>query len=380
MTAKYASALAIRQPEVAAAPQAPAIDELSQSALQRRFKPLFRPRPIIYWADMLASAFIGWGAFALFLAVPATGIVGLCALAAAVLGMYRAALFIHEIAHLKHRSILGFVPAWNALVGIPMLVPSLMYSGTHADHHRRSQFATDEDPEYEAYAAWDPLRIVGSFLVLMVVPVALLVRWGVVGPLSYLLPPLRRFLVERASTLVINPNYRRRQLKDSEVWEWGWQEGLLALWIWAVVCAVAQGWVPVDWIWRWYALPAGILLLNHARTLAAHRYYNDDRLPVDRVGQLLDSINLTGDSWMTPLAAPVGLRFHALHHLLPTLPYHSLGVVHRTLTRELPADSPYHDTARRSMLGGLGALLAYARRNTARASGPTEPSYTSRPR
>ena len=52
----------------------------------------------------------------------------------------------------------------------------------------------------------------------------------------------------------------------------------------------------------------------------------------------------------TSLIAPVGLRYHALHHHLPSLPYHSLGAVHRALVAELPPDSPYHRTERDSVL------------------------------
>jgi fatty acid desaturase len=129
---------------------------------------------------------------------------------------------------------------------------------------------------------------------------------------------------------------------------------------------------------RWYLVPAAILTLNHIRTLAAHRYDNAERAAVDRTGQLLDSINLTGGSWLTAVAAPVGLRYHALHHLLPTLPYHSLGVVHRTLDRELPVSSPYRDTALPTMAAGFSGLLAYARRHQLRAA--AGPTYTSRPR
>jgi fatty acid desaturase len=326
---------------------------------------------------MLAAATIGWAGFALFVTHASLSPLALLGYVAAVVGLYRAALFIHEIAHLKHGVIDGFETGWNLLVGIPLLVPSLMYTGTHGDHHRHSQFGTEEDPEYERIAAWIPARIALSFLTMLAVPLLLALRWGVLGPLSYLFPPLRRLVIERASTLVINPAYRRRQLKPSEVWDWAWQEALAASVIWAMAAACLTGALEWTFLLKWYALPAGVLVLNHTRTLAAHRYENDSKAPLDRMGQLLDSINLTGRSWLTPLAAPVGQRFHALHHLLPTLPYHSLGQVHRALERELPADSPYRLTARDGIIDGMKGLFAYARRN-ARA-GRSAPAAVRRP-
>ena len=44
------------------------------------------------------------------------------------------------------------------------------------------------------------------------------------------------------------------------------------------------------------------------------------------------------------LWAPVGLRYHALHHWIPSLPYHNLGRVHRLLVARLQADAPYRAT------------------------------------
>ena len=76
-------------------------------------------------------------------------------------------------------------------------------------------------------------------------------------------------------------------------------------------------------------------------------------------------MNVPGNPLITTLWAPVGLRFHALHHLLPGLPYHSLGAAHRRLLAELPADSPYRQT----LVSGLWPTLVQLFRSSARSGG-----------
>ena len=44
------------------------------------------------------------------------------------------------------------------------------------------------------------------------------------------------------------------------------------------------------------------------------------------------------------LVAPVGLRYHALHHWIPSLPYHNLGRAHRLLVSVLAPDALYSAT------------------------------------
>jgi len=223
------------------------------------------------------------------------------------------------------------------------MLPSLMYVGSHRDHHRQTTFGTVEDPEYAPIARWSGLRVTRFVLSVIAVPLLLALRWGVLGPISYFVPSLRRLVVERGSTLVINPVYRRPLPHGRHAIRWGVQEASAALVFWTVVICGISGWLPPRWLLHWYVVAAGILLVNQVRTLAAHRYNNDGRL-LDVTEQLLDSVTLNG--WPTPtvLAAPVGLRYHALHHLLPTVPYHSLGALHRLLLHELPQDSPYRRT------------------------------------
>ncbi|MDB5457046.1 MAG: fatty acid desaturase, partial [Caulobacter sp.] len=72
----------------------------------------------------------------------------------------------------------------------------------------------------------------------------------------------------------------------------------------------------------------------------------------------LDSVNVPPPALLPALWAPVGLRYHGLHHLLPRLPYHNLGRAHRRLSSVLPARSAYHRINHQGLIAGLGELRA----------------------
>ena len=132
---------------------------------------------------------------------------------------------------------------------------------------------------------------------------------------------------------MLNPRYRRAAPKGRDTVRWATQEVAAAVLVWLVAWGVAAGTIPLHWLLQWYLVLAGALVLNQARNLAAHRYESDGR-PMDSLGQLLDTITVEGRV-LSALAAPVGLRYHALHHYLATVPYHSLGALHRRLASEL---------------------------------------------
>lgn len=320
-----------------------------RNEIMRRFAGAFRVRPWCYWMDMLTSAAVGWTCFAVAVGAPAFSPLNLFATLGAIFALLRAALFIHELAHVKPGDLPGFHLVWSLLVGIPVLVPSIMYVGSHMDHHRPSGFGTLDDPEYAPIARWSRSRIVLFVATVAFVPFLLVVRWGLLGPISWLVPRLRRVVIERMSTLVINDGYRRPLPTGKRAERWLREEQAVAVFVWGVAAALWLGWLPAGAIAQWLVVAAGILVVNQVRTLAAHGYENEGQ-PVDSEGQLLDSINLTGWPLVTSLIAPVGLRYHALHHHLPSLPYHSLGQVHRALVAELPPDSAYHRTERDSVL------------------------------
>ena len=334
--------------------------EFPAAELRRRFANAFPPQPLLYWGDLFASAGVGWGAFTIGATASSGTVLHLTATGVAVVALLRAAIFIHEITHLRDGSLPGFAVSWNLIVGFPLLLPSLMYVGSHNDHHRQPTFGTSYDPEYAPLAHWSWGRILWFVVSLVFVPALLILRWGVLGPLAFFLPRLRRLLIERASTLVTNPDYRRPAPRGKHAVRWLIQEIAVALTVWGVAASIDQGWLSLQWIVQWYIVMTGIALVNQVRTLAAHRYDNDGS-QLDATAQLLDSVTLSGWTFPTVLAAPLGLRFHALHHVLPTVPYHSLGFVHRLLLEELPLDSPYRQTQERGIFAAVKSLLRQSR-------------------
>lgn len=308
--------------------------------IRRRVEDLMPHRPAVYWLDMLASAGIGWGAFWLAGTTPSWDAARIALLVVAGFAFLRAALFIHELSHFRRGVLSGFTTVWNLLVGVPLALPSFMYVGTHLDHHKRKLYGTIRDPEYLPLALMPRWRSVVFVVEMLVVPVLMLLRFGVISPLSWILPPLRRVTIERMSSLVINPAYRRRTPKSEDMREWIILELVLFAAIMAAVAGLASGRLSIHWAVQWYVVATLVAFINQVRTLAAHLYANDGA-EVDTVAQLLDSVNVRGVPVLTDLVFPVGLKYHALHHLLPDMPYHALPAAHRRLMSELPDEAPY---------------------------------------
>ena len=98
---------------------------------------------------------------------------------------------------------------------------------------------------------------------------------------------------------------------------------------------VVLGLFPYTRLVLMYCLATFVLLLNYIRNLVAHRYQNTGA-QMTHAEQLADSITITGHPLWTELFFPLGLRYHALHHLFPGIPYHNLGRAHRRLMEKLP--------------------------------------------
>lgn len=313
---------------------------------------LSAPRPAIYWADFLASVAIGYGALAATIAAPTLAL-GLVAALVSVLALYRAESFVHELTHVKHAALPGFRAGWNALIGVPLLVPSFMYEGVHNLHHAKTRYGTADDPEYLPLALMKPWTLPAFLLIAVLAPIGLLIRYAVLAPLSLLSPKLRTIVVERYSGLVINPAFRRRPPEGEAKTRWIRQEIAASAWAITLLTLVATGTVPLRAFLIFLGIAATVALINQLRTLVAHLWENDGE-PMSVTAQYLDSVNVPPPALLPGLWAPVGLRYHALHHLLPSLPYHALGAAHRRLVAMVDPASPYH----RANYAGMPGLIA----------------------
>jgi fatty acid desaturase len=342
--------------------RAPADDKAMLKAAADLTRDLNSPRPLIYWADMLGCALLGYaGLFtAIFVgSTPAALLAGLVA----VLALYRAGSFIHELTHLKPRSVPAFRLVWNIVIGVPLLVPSFMYEGVHNQHHAKRYYGTIDDPEYLPLALMKPWTLPAFLAAALLAPIGMLIRFAILAPLSLVIPRLRALVVGRYSGLQINPRFVRPKPEGKFARDWAWQETAASLWAIALVALTATGVVPLRAFLIFIAVASGVMFLNQVRTLVAHLWENEGE-PMSVTDQYLDSVNVPPPATLVIFWAPVGLRYHALHHLLPGVPYHNLGEAHRRLCRELAPDSVYH---RASYRGLSGLVVRLARSTTSRA-------------
>ena len=318
---------------------------------------LLPPRLLRYWTDFLITVLVAYAAFAVYISAVWFSWVQGAAFLVCGLAMFRAVVFTHEITHRRTPSFGRFTFAWNVLCGIPFLMPSFMY-GNHHSHHTSDAYGTWSDPEYLLHTPGWAVKVTGFLLLPIVYPVLIAVRFLIFAPLVFVSDRIDRFVWKYGSSLyVMNESYRREYEAAAAAPSRWMQEAACAGWAWMLCLFAVTGYIPWAGIGKAYLVFVFWISINQVRTLAAHRYTNAVNTPISHLEQLLDTNTFAHGRLLPELWAPVGLRYHALHHLLPLMPYHSMAEAHARLMRQLPSDSPYHSTVRPGLFAVLKSLL-----------------------
>lgn len=325
------------------------LDRLAKDLVQD----LHTPSPAVFWTDLLGSALLGWGAFVVAVQSTPWSPLMLLAVSVAAMALYRGLCFIHEITHIRPRALPGFETTWNLLFGVGLLLPSLTYVGVHHSHHAPATYGTCDDPEYLPFARSRTTLITFALQSSFLIPVLLLVRFLLLSPIGWLFRSVRQWLDIHASSFAMNPVYRRRMLPAASQRLRRW-EVVLFIGSASAATLIFFGVIPLRTFWVWYAVLTIVSFVNTLRVLAAHRYESDGT-PGDRTWQLVDSIDTPGGPW-TVLWAPVGLRYHAMHHYFPGIPYHNLGKAYRRITGAEPATAAYGLSTGDNLLSSLVSL------------------------
>jgi len=343
---------------VASLTPAPAAPTFSVREARKLLHDQFVHRPMIYWADLLITVGIGYTFAMLYFEAPAFSLPQLAFMLIGGFALFRAGSFIHEITHMRHGEMLAFRTTWNILCGIPMLMPSFFYEN-HIDHHKSHRYGTKHDGEYLPLGAGPVSRIFWFYAQVPLLPAYVFLRF-MFSPVSFLHPKLRQWTLEHASSFVINFRHRLTIPKSAPRKVWAWLELACCARAAMILGVVYLGVFPPTRLAAFYCLAMFVLGLNYVRNLVAHHYRNTGD-SMSHLEQLEDSVNITGHWFWTELFFPLGLRYHALHHLFPSLPYHNLGKAHRRLMAELPSDSPYRGTVYPGFWAVVRQLLSDAR-------------------
>lgn len=338
-------------------------DSKNEAAFIRRahdiVRDLMQPSHVIFWADFLVSIGLSYVALYFYLTQPLFSPLMIAGFFVASFLLYRASVFTHELAHIAQTRFRAFRFVWNLLFGIPFLMPSYFYTD-HRVHHVNQLYGTWGDAEYFPYVHQRPLRLVLNVLIVFLIPLMLVARFSLLTIASVVSPSVRDLVWRKASSIGnMNPRYFRAPADADERKAKVWQEAGCFLVVTTFFGLVIAGIIPWAVPAKLYFVYVFVTFVNQLRVYAAHHYGNESE-PMTFLEQMLDSTTIPGGPW-SELWAPLGMRFHALHHLFPTMPYHNMGIAHRRLIQQLPPDSPYHATLRRSLASAVGDLFRASR-------------------
>ncbi len=344
-----------RRPRVR--PENPRAEALAIAEARAIVADLFAHKPWIYWTDLLLTLAVGYSMGAVYLASELGSAQQLISFTICGFALFRAGSYVHEIAHMRNGEMLSFRVGWNALCGVPMVMPSHFYEN-HIDHHKSHRYGTLRDGEYLPLGTGRH-GILRFFAQVPALPGYIALRL-LLSPITFVNARLRRWALEHMSSYVFNYRHRLMIPRNAPRRAWAALEVACSARLVLMLGVVLLGVYPWTRLVQMYCLAMFILGLNYVRNLAAHRYQNTGET-MTHAEQLADSVTISGGWFWTELFFPLGLRYHALHHLFPGIPYHNLGRAHRRLMARLPAESTYCQTVFPTYWAAVRALWSNAR-------------------
>lgn len=306
------------------------LSDLTSPSL-RRFQIEFALSAITYWA----AFFVG--------VTGQTPTTRLTAIAIAVLACFRCIMFLHPIFHLPRPLRLKMQNTYDWLFGIWGLIPYALYAETHRVHHHPAHTASNRDPEYLAFSKTSRAFIASYIAKSLLIPSLLLIRFTTLTWLGTFSLPLRKWVELKASALSLRPDFEARIPTEAERKKRLRKEWIGSLFFVSLVVASPGG------LAIWFFVATACSLMNALQLLVLHEYRGREEKASSTYDELDDTTTFTTQTpWFTEIWAPVGQRFHALHHLVPNLPYYAMPEAHARLIEILPENSAYHRTFRKS--------------------------------
>ena len=313
----------------------------ARQAIQQGPKDFFEVNQKKYWVDLIICTVMAYASATLYLVMPLLSWQQMVFFPFAVFWLYRANSMVHEVSHLGKKQFPSFGITWNLLLGVPTLFPSTFFTSHHRDHHSGRHYGTPQDPEY-IVNVFTPGSVASTiFFVLHVAlyPLFVLLRF-MLTPISFFKRSWREFTLRRLSSFTLNWKYERNLSRMD-------RKGFLII---ELLCCARAWLIPIgvivgvsDWtrVPLMYLLAITILGANQMRFFADHHFESHGE-KMSMSDHVTDSCNYSNNDFFTWLFFPFTIRFHALHHLFPTIPYHNLPAAHEHLSEHLPEDSVYH--------------------------------------
>lgn len=314
----------------------------ARTTLKNAETDFFQVNPYRYWLDFVVSATLAYVSAGIYLAAPLFSWPQIIAFPFAIFWLYRSGSLIHEVAHLPRHELKTFKIVWNLVVGVVTLAPSTFFTAHHRDHHSGRMYGTPEDPEYvvNVFRRGSLPSIALYALHVLLYPSFVFLRF-LLAPLSFIHPKVRDFTLRRLSSFTLNWKYEknlarldRRTFATVELLCWA-RASLILIGVFAGITTWHR--LPLM-----YVLAASTLMFNQMRQLADHHFESDGQ-PMSIDAHIVDSCNYTERDFLTWLFFPFAIKYHALHHMFPSLPYHNLQAAHEYLDANLPTDSPYRN-------------------------------------